>query len=589
MRLLRRWVGQCLLVLICCLTAPAIAAPSQVAVPLSDSDTPVLLRGEPQILLPRGSVSIADLASGRLDERLAPGSRPLVAFTGDNELWVRLRLRNPLPRAMRWHLDYALPSIDEVTVFERHGSAWSELSAGDKIPRSQWTRSGRYPRFHIDFAAGEEKLLFVRVRNAFAAPVPLQALREATGDLAEQATNVGFGMILGALVLLVGASLVQALLYRDASYYLYAAYTALMGLSFAALAGLAGEHLWGNYPRWNDAAKGVFPLAGAGVSVWLVRSMCRVSAREPRLSRVAALLGWVVIGAAIATAALGFIVLWLVGSAMLLAACTVLFIAAFTWRRGDSMGGWVFTAHLPLILVTALIVVRMFGLAPFDFDANMLLSLAIAAILPLLLMGLYLQSKQLLAVQVRARELSSTDALTGLLTPHLFSDRVRAAVGRYRKSGHNAIILYVRLVNADRIRELHGGAAVEHSMIRSAIKLQQQMPDADCIGRVDENTMGLILESVTSRTVIMERGARLVAHGLMPLAGLKPSVTLQFHVAAAVLADTPLDAPDLRAALEGTLSAMSPRTRRPIRFVEGGALPLRPAPEDDTPLGTLAA
>lgn len=39
----------------------------------------------------------------------------------------------------------------------------------------------------------------------------------------------------------------------------------------------------------------------------------------------------------------------------------------------------------------------------------------------------------------------------------------------------------------------------------------------------------------------MERGARLVAHGLMPLAGLKPSVTLQ------------------------------------------------PAPEDDTPVGTLAA
>jgi hypothetical protein len=115
------------------------------------------------------------------------------------------------------------------------------------------------------------------------------------------------------------------------------------------------------------------------------------------------------------------------------------------------------------------------------------------------------------------------------------------------------------------------------------------MPDADCLGRVDENTMGLILESVTSHNVIMERGARLVAHGLMPLAGLKPNVTLQFHVAAAVLTDAPLAAHDLQAALEGTLSAMSPRTRRPIRFVEGVAVTRQPVPEDDTGMGALAA
>ncbi len=91
-----------------------------------------------------------------------------------------------------------------------------------------------------------------------------------------------------------------------------------------------------------------------------------------------------------------------------------------------------------------LIALRTFGYAAFYFDANLLLSLALAAILPLLLMGLYLQSKELLAVQMRARELASTDALTGLLTSHLFSDRVRAAVGRCRKSGHNAVVLYVR-------------------------------------------------------------------------------------------------------------------------------------------------
>jgi hypothetical protein len=37
-----------------------------------------------------------------------------------------------------------------------------------------------------------------------------------------------------------------------------------------------------------------------------------------------------------------------------------------------------------------------------------------------------------------------------------------------------------------------GGAAVEHSMIRSAIKPQQQMPDADCFGgRPDDAAVAL--------------------------------------------------------------------------------------------------
>lgn len=54
----------------------------------------------------------------------------------------------------------------------------------------------------------------------------------------------------------------------------------------------------------------------------------------------------------------------------------------------------------------------------------------------------------------------------------------------------------------------------------------------------------------------------------MPLQGLKPDVTLQFHIAAALLAERMEDAPDLVDALDGLLGSMSPRTRRPIRFLE---------------------
>jgi GGDEF domain-containing protein len=589
LRLLHRWLARFLLLVGYCLAGPVISmGGAQAALVLPETGTLALNR-EPQALVPRGSVAIADAAAGRLDERLAPARRRIVPFAGDNELWIKVQLRNPASRPMAWHLDYRLPSIDEVTLFERRGGAWTEQSAGDRVAQSEWPRPARYPRFLLDFGAGQERVLFVRVRNAFPAPVPLRVIGEIAGDAAEESTNVGFGVVLGALALLVAACLVQATLYRDASYFLYAAYTLLLGLSFASHSGLAGQHLWGDYVRWNDVAKAVFPVAGAGVAVWLVRAMCRVSVRQRALSRISVWIGSILIAIALGMALLGQIVVWLVALAMLLAACTVLYIAVSTWRRGDPMGGWVLMAAAPLSAVTGLVVLRSFGLAPFEFDANLVVSAAIAAVLPLLLVAIYLQSRELLAVQVRARELASTDALTGLLTPHLFGDRVRAAVGRYRRSGHNVAVLYVRLVNAAWIRETHGGAVVEQSMIRSVIKLRRQMPDADCLGRVDETTMGLILESVTMRRVIMERAARVVAHGLMPLAGLKPNVTLQFHVVANILADNPLDADELQAALAATLSSMSPRTRRPIRFLEPGSGVPPPGQEDDTGLGALAA
>jgi diguanylate cyclase (GGDEF)-like protein len=490
-----------------------------------------------------------------------------------------------------WHLDYVLPAIDEVTLFQRRGNAWVTDVAGDRVPRSQWPRAGRYPRFHLDFEPGQDRVLYLRVRNNFPAPLPLRVTADPLGDASEQAADLGFGIVLGALALLASACLVQAVLYRDQTYFLYAAFTLLTGLSFASLAGLAGQFVWGESVPWSDVAKSVLPLSAAGVSVWLVRAMCRVSARQPRLSRFSILVGWLQLAVALAAAISGSVLAPAVGSAMLLATATILAIAVSTWRRGDPMGGWVLAAHAPLIGVTALIVVRMFGFAPLRFDANLLLALAIGAVLPLLLAGILQQSRELRPVQVRAREMSSTDALTGLLAANLFDNRVRAAVARWRKSRHNAVLLYVRLVNADRIRELHGGAAVEQSMIRSAIKLQQQMSDADCIGRVGEDTMGVILESVTDRAVIMERASRLVAHGLMPLNGLKPNVTLHYHIGVAILSENQLEAADLRSSLQAVLGAMSPRTRRPIRFlaVGTGGVRVPPSRDADTGLGAPTA
>jgi hypothetical protein len=92
------------------------------------------------------------------------------------------------------------------------------------------------------------------------------------------------------------------------------------------------------------------------------------------------------------------------------------------------------------------------------------------------------------------------------------------------------------------------------------------------------------MEGVGSRAVVTDRAARLIAQGLIPLAGLKPDVTLQFHIAAVLLGERPMEAEPLAVALGELMDSMSPRTRRPIRFLkpeETQPAPLEPEEESE--------
>ena len=67
---------------------------------------------------------------------------------------------------------------------------------------------------------------------------------------------------------------------------------------------------------------------------------------------------------------------------------------------------------------------------------------------------------------------------------------------------------------------------------------------------------------------LSERMVKLIASGLIPLPGLTPEVTLQFHVAAVLLSEKIPDPTQVISELSGLLATMSSRTRRPIRFLE---------------------
>lgn len=523
----------------------------------------------------RGAFTANQVAGGALDKAFAPApahASPLIPLDAESEAWVALRLRNPSSATRTVTVQVRQTSVDEVVLYERVGGRWREWLAGDRIPQTQWTKPGRFARFDLALDPGQVLPVLLRVRNAAPTVLFLEVGMPGGADLSNARSSFALAASLGALALLVVASFVQAVAYRDRTYFVFSAYAALLGLALASITGTADELWWRDAATWADHAKTVLPIAAASLSVLIVKALCRVATRSRPVALAINVAAGIVMGAALVTAAAGPM-LGVVAAGFLLAASTVVLVALWAWRRGDRMGLWVLAAHVPLIVTSALIVLRRAGVVALPFRANAMVGVSMAFILLLLLVALVIRSRELLSVKERNNALQSIDPLTGLLSPSVFARRVAAAAARYRRSRHDAAVLYVRVANHDAIKAAHGTTVAEQSLIRAAIKLQSVLREADTVGRVGECTFGCILETVVARAQLQERAARLVAHGLMTPPGLDPPVSLVFHVAAAAFSTSGTDSAALGAGLEAELSKMSARTRRPIRFLEDAAAP----------------
>ena len=225
-------------------------------------------------------------------------------------------------------------------------------------------------------------------------------------------------------------------------------------------------------------------------------------------------------------------------------------------------------AFAPTAMATVLLVSNVMGFVPSSWLTRYALMIGLIVEIPLPLVALNIRSRERHGVEARAQAMPTQDALTGLLTAHLFQDRLRQVVVRTKRYKEPAAVVYIELVNYSYIKKTWGVAVAEQSLLRSVIKLRRILRDVDTVGRVDEAMFGLVLEGVYDRSFVTQLAARLIAAGLMPLKGLKPEVLLQFHVAAVLLGERPGSAVNTHNALTGTLQNIGPRTRRPIRFLE---------------------
>jgi two-component system, sensor histidine kinase LadS len=515
-----------------------------------------------------GKMSLAQIQNLSTTSFKPLNEEAMVDLKPQDHLWIRLDLNRAENARDDWVIWISLPLIDSVTLYKQRDNELRQLRAGDRIEQSQWAEPGRYPRFNIELPAGSSTV-YLKVQGSTPVSIPIQVGSVKTAQQDDRLGMLGLGSVLGVLITLLLVCMVTAYTYDDRLYFFYSVYVGVMILAVSAYTGLAGYLLWPESPKWADASQGCLAMLTAGGTLYFIEELLGGRQFARRQSQVLLTLGGIALPLAVTYYFLprsaGVV---LMGIYMLIVTATGLSLALRAWRRGDRVGQWVFFAYLPLACAVLLAIARAYGWVTVSWLVQYGVVAALIIETPFMMLALNLRSRQRHEIKTRELALNTQDALTGLLAEHIFDDRLRQTALRYAKRKEDAAIVLISLVNYEQISTAYGLPVAEQSVLRAVIKLRKVLRDADTVARVGTSHFGLILEGIGHRSRISEIGARLIAQGLMPLPGLVPEVTLQFHIASALMREAGQPGMEIKHNLMQLLGTMSSRTRRPIRFLE---------------------
>lgn len=510
---------------------------------------------------------------------------------GQGALWQHYRFATTADSRQEWLLSFPHPLLDRLTVYQRTPTGdWLPLHAGDTLAVASWPEPGRYARFPLQLRQPGEHDVFVRIQHRSSTSVPVLVETRRNYNQSQPLEYGLTGLMCGALLVLMVACLVQSRIYRDEAYAWYAVYALLVVLTIAAWTGVAGHVFWPRYGTWNDLAPGIIGTLGTGAILMLVRHLCGFGLKQQWFDRGLLAMGMAAIPLALAYPVLPRnLAVLLVGTYLITGVITGLGKAWTSWRLNDTIGMLTFFAFTPTALVILLMAAYVVGLMPVNWISGYGLMNALIVEIPILMVALNLRTREEHTLETRAKSLVNHDALTGLLAPHIFQEKLKQILERSRRRKEAAAVMYVELVNHRQIKMTSGNAEADKSILRSVIKLRRHLRGVRVIGRIDDGRFGLVLEGVSARASIIKLATRLRIAGMIPHRGLTPRTFLHFHFAAVMLKDTQLDAFLISEALEDLLSGMAPSSDSPIVFLEAeNEIPFSPE-EPEVKNGETAA
>ncbi|NNA90325.1 hybrid sensor histidine kinase/response regulator [Pseudomonas gessardii] len=209
---------------------------------------------------PSGGITIAEARSAALASRYTHHDKDtLNAGYSRSAFWLKVDLHY-LPREPHaprtWLLELAYPPLDHLELYVPDEVGGYRLAGrtGDALPfASREVRQNNY-LFTVDFKAGEQKTLYLRLQSEGSIQAPL-TLWSSTAYLEDQPLRLYvLGLIYGVLLGMLVYNLFIYLSVRDTSYLYYILYIASFGLYQLSVNGAAVEYFWPDNPWWANAA-----------------------------------------------------------------------------------------------------------------------------------------------------------------------------------------------------------------------------------------------------------------------------------------------------------------------------------------------
>ena len=519
-----------------------------------------------------GSLTAKQLAH---DETIAwqpTRANAIYPITSGQAVWIRLNVP-PAPDVERWYLEVPYSAIDRASLYTLDGAGqWNEQRAGDLTAVSQWPVPHRHPLLPISLSAEVPTKYLLRLENGHAFSAPLQFISEGRLSYSEQRVSLILGIFFGLTGLAAVISALGAVSLRDSAHAFYALGVTLMGLTQACITGIAGLHLWPNWPWWNDISSTVLPMLTVSATLLFISAAVALPERSRRLHRLMTGLAWlgtvVAVGLAWVPAASR---MELVIPTLLLLELSGVLTLVWAWRRGDRFALWLLLSYLPVLLAASLTLASSYGWLAAGFFTQYGMQIGVALNLPVVMVVLMLRSQHRRENIRRIQGLDRMDPSTGLINGHVFSARLLRMIARSDRLHHQSAVMLIDVINTEQVQRDFGRKAADELPLRVAQRLLSTAREIDSAARLSERRFGMLVEGPFSAEEAATMGPRIVARCLMPYQDLPLDCVAQVHVVYALVPHQRVGAESLLAQLEDRLETIPARSRRKV-FVVGDLL-----------------
>lgn len=563
--------------LLLCLAALALGpAAARTVLTFDPGHQPVMLRDAGEAWLDeKGQARIEDVAGNPHVRWHATNDTNIYRLDKGEALWVRFTVP-ATPNSERWYLEIPYPGVDRVTLFAQNADGqWVSRSAGDTVAISSWPLPHRHPIMPVAVSPQSPRVHYLRIQNGTIFGAPMQFVSDNYLMRNEQGISVALGVYFGLVVLAVMLSLAAAATIKEQIYTVYAVSAVLMALTQATITGLAGLHLWGDSPWWNNMAPQVLPLFAIASLQLFLAEVVSLRERSRLLYRLLVAAGLISLPLSVYLMMTPDVMDRLHLIVVYFLAETVAGLGVVIWAglRGDRYAPWLLVGSAPVAVGALFPLARAAGLIPIGFWTTHGMQVAIAAELPILLLVMVMRSQHRREHGRRIQGLDRIDPATGLINAAVFHERLVRLIARSQRLKFRSAMLLVDISNIEQIKRQFDSDSARELTLRVAGRLLSVAREIDTVARLSEHRFGVLLEGPLHADEVAEAGPRIVARCLMPFKGRPLEWGAHVRVAQALIPMDGTDPAQLVGRLEMLLASAPADSRRAVFMLSRSGTP----------------